>query len=110
MKNKVNGINHQAVHALEIVSRGFLDYNIVGSTTFYKNPDFNAAVNQCNNDKKCLENLSYTQKRFNYKKTLDNINICDLVDNKGVQQIWIWTWYNNYLEPIESNQSMGTKC
>lgn len=45
--------------------------------------------------------------RPNYRKMLDDINICDLVDNKGVKQVWVWGYHHGEIEPVESNMSMG---
>jgi hypothetical protein len=45
--------------------------------------------------------------RPNYRKMLDDINICNLVDNQGVKQVWVWGYHHGEIEPVESNMSMG---
>ncbi|MBP7768735.1 hypothetical protein KA082_02775 [Candidatus Woesebacteria bacterium] len=45
--------------------------------------------------------------RPDYKKILERENICDLVDNKGVKQVWLWGYHHKDIEPTESNMSMG---
>lgn len=46
--------------------------------------------------------------RPNYRQMLERINICDLVDNQGVKQVWVWGYHHGEIEPVESNMSMGT--
>jgi len=48
-------------------------------------------------------------KRPDYIYILNRENICDLVDNNGVQDVWIWGYHWGNIEPTESNMSMGTK-
>lgn len=45
--------------------------------------------------------------RPDYRKILTDHNICDLVDNQGVSQVWIWSYHHGDIEPDESNMSMG---
>lgn len=40
-------------------------------------------------------------------KILNDLNICDYVDNKGVKEVWIWMYHTQTIAPIESNMSMG---
>lgn len=47
--------------------------------------------------------------RPDYKAILNKINICDLVDNKGVKQVWLWGYHHGKIEPVESNMSMGRR-
>lgn len=46
--------------------------------------------------------------RPDYRKVLNDVNICDYVDNKGVSQVWIWGYHTKDVEIDESNMSMGT--
>ena len=39
---------------------------------------------------------------------MTNLDICDYVDNRGVRQVWFYTFHNEYLQPSESNMQMGT--
>ncbi|MBI2522823.1 hypothetical protein HYW19_00365 [Candidatus Woesearchaeota archaeon] len=41
----------------------------------------------------------------NHIKELNDINICDWVENKGVKEVWIWMVHNSMLVPIESNMA-----
>lgn len=45
--------------------------------------------------------------RPDYNKILNRENVCDLVDNKGIKQIWLWSYHTKLVEPAESNMSMG---
>lgn len=38
-------------------------------------------------------------------KELNDINICDLVNNKKVKEVWIWMTHNSKVVPIESNMA-----
>lgn len=53
--------------------------------------------------------LSASSNRPNYRYYLERENICDLVDNKGIKQVWFWTQHSSNVVPVESNMSMGTK-
>lgn len=47
--------------------------------------------------------------RPDYKKMLtEDINICNLVENSSVNQVWVWGYHHGDIEPAESNMSMGT--
>lgn len=46
--------------------------------------------------------------RPDYMRILERENICDLVDNKGVRQVWLWGYHHGEIEPTESNMAMGT--
>ena len=45
--------------------------------------------------------------RPDYMGMLEDINICDYVDNKGVKQVWLWSYHYGNVEPAESNMAMG---
>ncbi len=45
--------------------------------------------------------------RPDYTFVLNRENICDLVDNQGVRQVWLWGYHHGKTEPAESNMSMG---
>ncbi|MBI2017823.1 hypothetical protein HYS92_02125 [Candidatus Daviesbacteria bacterium] len=45
--------------------------------------------------------------RPDYKKMLNDINICDYVENRNVKQVWVWGYHTKVIEPAESNMSMG---
>lgn len=46
-------------------------------------------------------------KRPDYKAILNRENICDLVDNKGLNQVWLYGYHTKNIVPVESNMSMG---
>lgn len=46
--------------------------------------------------------------RPGYMKILNDVNICDYVDNKGVKQVWLLGYQFGNIEPDESNMAMGT--
>jgi len=46
--------------------------------------------------------------RPDYMKILNDISICDYVDNRGARQVWIWGYHFGDIEPVESNMAMGT--
>ena len=45
--------------------------------------------------------------RPNYQAILTRQNICNLVDNQGVDQVWLWSYHYGKVEPAESNMAMG---
>lgn len=47
--------------------------------------------------------------RFDFKKILNDINICDYVDRQGVRQVWYQAYHHGPAEPYESNMAMGRK-
>ncbi len=46
--------------------------------------------------------------RPDYFGILSSLNICDYVDNKGVKEVWIWSYHYGDTEPDESNMAMGS--
>jgi hypothetical protein len=48
-----------------------------------------------------------TAYRPNYQSILTRQNICNLVDNQGVDQVWLWGYHYGAVEPAESNMAMG---
>lgn len=46
--------------------------------------------------------------RPDYRKILNDLNICDYVDNKNVRQVWLWGYHTDKVEPVESDMSMGS--
>lgn len=57
-----------------------------------------------------INHVPWNQQAFrpDYKKILNDINICDYVDGKGVNQVWVWSYHTKIIEPAESNMSMGS--
>lgn len=49
------------------------------------------------------------RKRPDYRSILTQLNICDWVDNKGVDQVWVWGYHHGNIEPVESNMAMGRR-
>lgn len=43
--------------------------------------------------------------RPNYRQILREQNICDYVDNKGVKEVWIYSYHSSVIEPDESRMS-----
>jgi len=47
--------------------------------------------------------------RPDYMDMLTNdVDVCDYVDNKGVREVWIWSYHHGLIEPTETNMAMGT--
>lgn len=38
-------------------------------------------------------------------KILNDLNICDYVENKGVKEVWVWMYHTDKVAPIESNMA-----
>ena len=38
-------------------------------------------------------------------KILNDLNICDYVENKNIKQVWIWMYHTDTVAPIESNMA-----
>lgn len=43
--------------------------------------------------------------RPDYYQILNEINICDYIENKGVKEVWVWGYHHGNLEPAESNMA-----
>lgn len=40
-----------------------------------------------------------------HMKILNDLNICDYVESKGVKEVWIWMYHTQQVAPIESNMA-----
>lgn len=58
-----------------------------------------------------LSDLPFSQKKYNnlplpdYNSIMNKVNICDYVDNKGVKEVWLWTYGGTGKSGWESNFS-----
>lgn len=56
-----------------------------------------------------LKFLNSTKRTPDFVSILERENVCELVDNQGIKQFWIYVYVNDSLGPIESNMSMGRR-
>ncbi len=73
-----------------------LDYSLVDSKVYYESLPAGLPVP-----------WKESTKRPDYIKILERENICDLVDNFNLKEVWIWGYHTEKIEPVESNMSMG---
>lgn len=116
IRAKVNSLNNDGVNALNqgSIYYGYkdlaapsLNYNIVDELEYLIKIPLSS-------------NLAWSKPgifRPDYYNILNDINICDYVDNQGVSQVWMWGYHTDpsqsaastpYTEPDESNMAMGT--
>lgn len=96
----------EANEQVEILNRG-------SKYKGYKNPNAIAAMNY-----KIDQSLIFEQKnnpplgfdvpwnnaRYpDYNKILNQYNICQQVEQKGIKEVWMWTQHTDKIEPTESN-------
>lgn len=84
---------------------GYKDSNAISSLEYSidKNYTYEYLSNPSVNAKVPLSDAY----RPDYKGMLSSINICDLVDKKGIKEIWMWTQHTSKIEPAESKFSSG---
>ena len=75
----------------------------------YKNPTAKPSLNYTVLEVKSFDEPIPVSTRFppfaDHIKVLNDLNICDYVENKGVKEVWIWMYHSNVVVPIESNMS-----
>jgi|GEM_PF-4602736 len=101
LRNKTKQSQSQAAYWLTEASRykGYKDLNARPSLG-YKISD---EIEFTTNPPKGLKVPWNNAYRPDYIKILSTANICDLVDNKGIDQVWIWTQHHKDIEPVETN-------
>jgi len=101
IRSKVDGLTVATVDALE---RGSVYHG-------YKNPDAASSL-----DYDILESKEFlypipksapSSKFADHITILNDINICDYVDNRGIKEVWVWMYHTADTVPIESNMAMG---
>jgi hypothetical protein len=108
MSDRLKGFNEEAIEKLtkSTIYKGYdnptgtpsISYKIFGYSPEYREKMPRGFI------LKPAENIY----RPNYMQILEREQVCDLVDNQGVDQIWIWGYHHGDIEPTESNMSMGT--
>lgn len=96
----VNEISSGTIEGLE---KGSIYINDPSQTQYlnyivYDSKEFLTAIPKSQNFKPFADHL----------KILNDINVCDYIDNKGVKEVWVWMYHTTKVAPIESNMSMGT--
>jgi hypothetical protein len=84
--------------------------------------EYNGALNQPQYSVPSLQyKITYTQnysapapvssqfQELDYMAMMNKENICNLVDNQGVREVWLWTYANDKIASlVESNMAQGT--
>lgn len=99
LKNQVDILNQGIINALEkgsayhgyknASSSNYLDYQIIFEKEFLR---------------QISKSVQYAPSADHIKE-LNDIKICDLVENRGVKEVWIWMTHNSTIAPIESNMA-----
>ncbi|MDD3918689.1 MAG: hypothetical protein PHH15_01765 [Candidatus Pacebacteria bacterium] len=106
VRKKINTLSYEIVTSLENgsayhkyknpASKPVLYYSIIDSKEFLR-----PILRTTNTDFLFLNNGDWGVTADHYNE-LQNINICDYVENKGVKEVWIWMYHN---VPLDSNGS-----
>lgn len=91
--DKVELIKDESIRLIEDGTNNYINFNVVSHTNLFEKQPIS-------------ENFF---PMFDYQKILtEKLDICDLVDNHGVSQVWIYSYHNDRLAvPDESNMAMG---
>lgn len=99
MKSKVADLTGELVEILEYGS----------AYHGYKNPDAVPSLNYNVTESKIFDEPIPVSTEFrpfaDHIKILNELDICDYVDNQGVKEVWIWMYHSSVVAPIESNMS-----
>ena len=117
IRSKVNQLTNDGVAKLETASiyHGYKDASATPSLDFsiVDSKEYLTRIPLSNNLAWGKPNVY----RPDYYNILNNVNICDYVNNQGVRQVWLWGYHTDpsqsaasspYTEPSESNMAMGT--
>lgn len=108
LRNRVSSMTNESVTKLTDATKyhGYKDPTAQPSISYqvYEDKEFLKPIPASTN--KIPWNSAY---RPDYYKILtEDVNICNLVDNLGVRQVWMWGYHTDKIEPVESDMSMGT--
>ena len=105
IRAKVSRLNSRGISFMERASRykGYKDSNAVSSI----GPVILDEIEYLEPVPVAL-NFDGSTPRTNKIAYLNRANICDYVNNRGVEQVWVWMYHSNVVEPVESNMAMGT--
>jgi len=99
MKQKVSELTDGLIDTLEYGSRyhGYKDETAINSLnyTIIEHKNIDAPIPLSDNFIPFADHIMI----------LNDLNICDYVDNKGVKEVWIWMYHSSVVAPIESNMS-----
>lgn len=108
IRSKVDSLTQQGIDKMEIGStyHGYKDVSAAKSLDYFvlDTKEFLSAMPVSNNQIPWNLNVF----RPDYMKMLNDVNICDYVNNSGVKQVWVWGYHFGNIEPVESNMAMGT--
>lgn len=109
MRSKISDLNNQAIQSLTNATKyhGYKDASAPAALN-YSIKDSKEVLAALPNGLPLGCNGSDCRYRPDYRTILNNYNICDLVDNQNVKQVWFWGYHYGSIEPVESNMSMGT--
>lgn len=73
-----------------------IEFDIVASRNIFERPPLG------------LPFQSARRPDYNEMFTRPDIDICDWVDNQGIDEVWLWTMHTAIIEPTESNMSSSS--
>jgi len=101
IRTKVNNLTAQTIDSLEkgSIYHGYKDPSAKPSLDYsvFETKEFLSAIPLSS------EFIPFAD----HIQILNELNICDYVDNKGIKEVWIWMYHHNETVPIESNMAMG---
>lgn len=100
VRNRITSVQNATIDALERGStfhgykdsgaKSVFDYRIYEEKEFLKPVPVKVSGNDRNAD--------------HVKILTEDVNICDLVNNRGVKEVWLWMYHSDVVGPIESYQ------
>ena len=107
IRARVSSYNQNIIQTIKEGSRfhGYKDTSAISSLghSLFEDKEFLSAIPRSNNKVP----WSSTTYRPDYFKILNDLNICNYVDNLGIKEVWIWGYHFGDIEPVESNMAMG---
>lgn len=97
LRTNIQNLTRELVDALEkgSIYHGYKDPNSVPSLnyTIFENKEFLGPVP-----------VLYTSLPSppDHRKILEELNICDYVENKDIKEVWLWMYHTNKVYPVES--------
>ncbi|MFH1427739.1 MAG: discoidin domain-containing protein [Patescibacteria group bacterium] len=102
IRNRVSSHTQEVINALNEGSKyhGYKDASATAALNYsvYQSIEYTEAI---------PESATFSS-RADYMQILNDLNICNYVDNLGIKQVWMWGYHHGNIAPEESSMAMGT--
>jgi hypothetical protein len=102
IRERVNSHTQGVIDALE---QGSIYHGYKDATA---NPSLDYIVYETKEFLSAIPESAEFPNRPDYMQILNNLDICNYVDNLGVKEVLMWGYHHGNIEPEESDMSMGT--